>query len=497
MLAVGFAEYELPPPHAATTRAATTRAPPQTQRCTPMRRVTGLGYGAMIAKVHRSNQSHSHGVIVSNGPAKIAFGGGGGNAPATSSGATVEPGDRDPMRHRRRTTRPRRHRALHTRRPTLTGGLSATVSSTVTYTPRCGRYGTAARGDLHARRRGSVPHRERPGKQRAPVAVKTSAPRQLPSPCHEFRERLLDRLGDEVERDVVDRVEEGAAHLATHAARGGRHPAPAVRDPRERKLLGKVVELVPLVVVRCSAGSVISVNEKNPTLTLSSSVTSARHRARRSSLARSRRAGRSVVTHLDVPDPARAAAVDRDRLGVHRTDTDGPEEARVVRHPQRHLAAGKHRLRQCPWTQATRRARRRRLRARCPSAGRPAARPAACPCTGRSPSSSSVTKPMVASNASSRRREVGSWAHPRGGESYCQPMGAGTWESHHAITSLMYRYAEIHRRRGFRCDRAALPRREAHQRRCRGRRRRWRRDPRSSIDTRTECTTTAPCVPVT
>ena len=49
-----------------------------------------------------------------------------------------------------------------------------------------------------------------------------------------------------------------------------------------------------------------------------------------------------VVAHLDVPDPAHAAAMDRDTHTVHGSLADRPEEARVVRHAERHPALGEH-----------------------------------------------------------------------------------------------------------------------------------------------------------
>ena len=73
---------------------------------------------------------------------------------------------------------------------------------------------------------------------------------QARTEAEEVVERLLDRVGHEVAGDVVDRVEHGLADRPGRAARGRRHPALPVDDPRERELLGQVVELVPLVVRR-------------------------------------------------------------------------------------------------------------------------------------------------------------------------------------------------------------------------------------------------------
>ena len=54
-------------------------------------------------------------------------------------------------------------------------------------------------------------------------------------------------------------------------------------------------------------------------------------------------------------------------------------------------------------------------------------------------------------------------------------MGAGTWESHHAITTLMFRYAECVDAADFDGHRGALRQRPHHQRRRRRRDRRPRR----------------------
>src|SRR4051794_1016173 len=64
-----------------------------------------------------------------------------------------------------------------------------------------------------------------------------------------------------------------------------------------------------------------------------------------------------------------------------------------------------------------------------------------CPVSRPISDASSTTKPINLSNASSgaTRSSNGGSVIPR---RYCLVMAAGTWESYHAITTLLYRYAE-------------------------------------------------------
>ena len=151
-----------------------------------------------------------------------------------------------------------------------------------------------------------------------------------------------------------------------------------------------------------------------------------------------------VVAHLDVPDPAHAAAVDRDADAVHRSLADRPQEARVVRHAERDPAFRRARRAPCPSTRASPRSRRTHRRGRCPSAGTRRAAPADARRTGRSRRtrrrrnrSSRRTRLRPATRELVRRRRSVTDA-----EASVSAMGAGTWESHHAITTLMFRYAE-------------------------------------------------------
>ena len=128
----------------------------------------------------------------------------------------------------------------------------------------------------------------------------------------------------------------------------------------------------------------------------------------------------------------------------------------------------------------------------------------------RPPSRSSTSSPIVASNASStamrqrraRGRGIGTLVtRPMlRGARQTEPgatMSAGTWESHHAITTLMFRYAECVDARRLRRHRRAVRARSDHQRGRRRRDRRARRGHASSTSARTACTTTARCAPVT
>ena len=86
-------------------------------------------------------------------------------------------------------------------------------------------------------------------RDRGPALLVEAAERpQLLADLHEVAQRPVDRVGHQVQRHVVDRGERVLVDRSRRAARGRRHPALAVDDPRDRELLGHVVELVPLVV---------------------------------------------------------------------------------------------------------------------------------------------------------------------------------------------------------------------------------------------------------
>src|SRR6185369_2956772 len=105
-----------------------------------------------------------------------------------------------------------------------------------------------------ARRDRGVAYGERTRQQRATVLVKPAAPVQFTTPLDELRQRLFDRVGDEVEGDVVDRVEAGATHVARRPTGRRRHPPLPERDAAQRKLFRHVIELVPLVVAAVLGG---------------------------------------------------------------------------------------------------------------------------------------------------------------------------------------------------------------------------------------------------
>ena len=165
------------------------------------------------------------------------------------------------------------------------------------------------------------------------------------------------------------------------------------------------------------------------------------------------------------------------------------------------------RRRPCPSTPATPRSPRTRRRARCPSAGTRAATPASRAVRTPTSSSSSTSRPI------SRVEGVGPRQPPAFGfvgyvghaaDATCgvsareeRTMGAGTWESYHAITTLMFRYAECVDAADFDGIAALFAARPDHQR---GRRRRDRRSrcrPQALRAAPTACTTTARRAPVT
>ena len=271
----------------------------------------------------------------------------------------------------------------------------------------------------------------------------------------------------------------------------------------------------------CSAGSVISVNEKNPTLTLSLtcgpwSRTAIVTRDVAQSVA-------VVVAHLDVPHPASCG-----RGGSRRAVA----RARCPRSP----AAGSSCCSTCRAAPCPAGARRRAVPIDASVSAIAAYTPPctmpigwhtrgidrqARRCSARPRPSSSTTKPIVASNASldaaTARARYGTSGHAARCDASVvwRRWAPGTWESHHAITTLMFRYAEcidaadfdgiaelfadaVHhqrgrrrRDRGRRRDRAALP-----QHQPRARRRHAAHPPphderRSSTSTRTRGTATA------
>ena len=248
----------------------------------------------------------------------------------------------------------------------------------------------------------------------------------------------------------MDRIERRLAHRPRRAARRRRHPALPVDDAGERKLLGEMVELVPLVV-RVVLGRIGDLGEREEPvrdlhaieLHASGSRTAIVTRDVAHSLPSSLRISTS---HSQVVRPrwiARASACTRARA-------DRAEEARVVRHAERHLAEREHAVGGAPRRErlgdrgvhpavhdAHRLAhgRHHRAAARCgarpPRDRRPRARSRLSKVSSMaSRQCSRRVVRYVGHAADSTRRELG--AH----------MGAGTWESHHAITALMFRYAE-------------------------------------------------------
>ena len=84
-------------------------------------------------------------------------------------------------------------------------------------------------------------------------------PAQFPEPAAEgveLLEGVLDRLGHQIEGDVVDGTEKGTVDGPGGATGRGGDPALTEGHTQQRVLLGHVVELVPLVVgaVLCGVG---------------------------------------------------------------------------------------------------------------------------------------------------------------------------------------------------------------------------------------------------
>ena len=205
---------------------------------------------------------HCQGVIVSSGPANsgrdrsrpaplhdrsIAA-----PSPAAARRATSpSPG----ARRRRTTTRPRPRRA-HTARPGASASASpaspAASSSTSTYTPRFGRYGTASaeistRGATAASRNGNGPE-----SCALPVQMEATDRVQVAAELHELAQRALDRLGHEIQRHVVDRVERRLARRP--ARRGTRASTPNVARTRSRRA-GTARACGRADATRCTSGA--------------------------------------------------------------------------------------------------------------------------------------------------------------------------------------------------------------------------------------------------
>ena len=257
-----------------------------------------------------SNQSHCHGVIVSNGPANIA------PRPGPRRGATrsrverivVEPAHRhgrSPAVHVARLTRlasrtssnrPHRRRRARSRPASVSARLDDHVDAAVRRTapPRATR-ARAARPRRRATRNGPVSCAWRCWWKRSRRCSSAPSSKNSSSVC-------VDRFGHEVAGDVVDGVELGLAHRARGAARGRRHPPLAVHDAGERELLGHVVELVPLVV-RVVLGRVGDLGEREePDLDLLAASALIRSGRRDGDRDPRRRAQLTlVVAHLDVP----------------------------------------------------------------------------------------------------------------------------------------------------------------------------------------------------
>jgi hypothetical protein len=71
---------------------------------------------------------------------------------------------------------------------------------------------------------------------------------ELGAQADELRERRLHGLGHQVQRHVVRGIDQRIARDSRAAARRRADPALSERQPRNRELLGHVIELVPLVV---------------------------------------------------------------------------------------------------------------------------------------------------------------------------------------------------------------------------------------------------------
>ena len=136
-------EYELPPLHAATMTAATTSALPHTQTCIPIRRAsawvrTRRSEGSSVEPVPFPRRDRLERTRENRARWRRR------QVPRDLERRAVEPRDRDLV-----LVVGERPRAGDARRSRTTGRRSGAAplpasGSTVTYTPRCGRYGTAA-----------------------------------------------------------------------------------------------------------------------------------------------------------------------------------------------------------------------------------------------------------------------------------------------------------------------------------------------------------------
>ena len=172
----------------------------------------------------------------------------------------------------RMTTRPprRARRATVRRRFRATGGSTGRTprgphrpcgSSTITYTPRFGRYGNDS---ALTRTRGAAcasSHCNGPEMHAAPLLMEATDRAQLLAEVHELLERLVDGLRHEVERHVVRRAERLFVDGPRRATRGCAHPTLSVGETPHRELLGHVIELMPFVV-RAVLGGVGDLGER-------------------------------------------------------------------------------------------------------------------------------------------------------------------------------------------------------------------------------------------
>ena len=156
---------------------------------------------------------------------------------------------------------------------------------------------------------------------RAAVQVEAPDARAGRGRAAELAQRAVDRLGHEVQRHVVDRVERRFAHgpRGRHAGVDTQRCPNAI--PSSGNCSGMWSSWCHSLYAWCSPGSVISVNEKNPTLTLFNASLSPRAGSVPAAVGQS---PEFVTEYVDLRDllcahvPARGGRVGTHLLGLRR-----------------------------------------------------------------------------------------------------------------------------------------------------------------------------------